>query len=257
MEDQARFFWLRLGWLILANRRQIVRRLLLECATGAGERTRCGVSGLSVRRASDSTSDCARRIEMTSYFTVDKWAPPFYELVIRFLGRSDRQLESALNAVWSYPELRGPYRDDSEEPENQETVSAAEGIPIGDSAVHLYGLAVLPTGGVVACGTVCHVSEASADELTFYLPYGALESIYGLSLPPDVTWLTWTNPIDEWLAQIARAVYDSVGFDFAVMGAEGETDLGLAYAARQAIRDRTVAMMVPSNSGEISFYPRP
>ncbi len=107
------------------------------------------------------------------YFTKDDiWYGGFYELAIEVGSNSDEQISAVLQAIWTHPALEGCYLDRSKEPHEQQRVTSAQA-PL-ESGMHLQGLALLPNGHRIACGTCLIREDDGSDWVDFYLPMGAL-----------------------------------------------------------------------------------
>jgi hypothetical protein len=89
----------------------------------------------------------------------------------------------------------------------------------------------------------CHPGGTGGpDWLDFYFPVGALtredRRVGGFPFGPDggAGSLSWRRPLDEWLAQIGRLVYDSVNYRLALIGFEASGQLCAAQlAAREPL----------------------
>jgi hypothetical protein len=148
------------------------------------------------------------------------WGAPFYELYVEFNGHSAQRLYTAFDALWGHPALRGPYAQHDAPFSDQRTVTPASGVdPTGDVPVHLYGIACLATGESVPCGSVAHVQPGLDDDgLTFYITAGALAQIGRDIEEPSAADETWLASLDEWFAEIGRAVYAVAPFEVATIG---------------------------------------
>jgi hypothetical protein len=166
---------------------------------------------------------------VTQYFTAsDAWLGGYYELAIEVGPRSDERLLVALNAVWSDADLDGVFLDREIEPSQQERHRiTADLLQFG----HLRGLAHLPNGETVACGTCLIREDDGPDWLDFYLPMGALETAYSVGgypfEPTAETSRPWREILDGWLARIGVAVYKQVHYELGLVGFEVS---GMAYA---------------------------
>lgn len=161
------------------------------------------------------------------YFTDQyTWDRGYYELAIELGVRSDERLLAALTAVWSNPDFDGVYLDRHTEPWRQTRQSIThESLQVD----HLHGLARLPNGLTIACGTCVIREDDDPDWLVLYLPMGALGTAYsvgGYPFEPNAeTSRPWREILDAWLARIGVAVYDRMQYRLALVGFEvsGET----------------------------------
>jgi len=150
-------------------------------------------------------SHCAhmRPMDDALFTSRDAWRGGFYELALELGARSDERLAAALCAVWAHPDLEGPYAHRDREPSEQALVAPA----LLEEGPHLRGVARLPNGSRVACGT-CVIRELDdgPDWLDFYIPMGSLGTAYavgGFRLGPDTNWPgPGRSEVEEWLATI-------------------------------------------------------
>jgi hypothetical protein len=190
----------------------------------------------------------------------DTWLGSFYELAIELGPQSDEKLAAASAALWRQETLDGPYGEKDREPSNQERVSPAL-IVSDDLVTHLRGVATLPEGTRVACGSVAvREDETHIDWLDFYIPWGALETVYeidysGYETGNFETWRNWAEPLDGWFAEIARSIYAEVPFALALIGEEVS---GQLYASELAAQggpgEKHCSMLFPDEAGELKWY---
>ena len=98
--------------------------------------------------------------------------------------------------------------------------------------------------------------ESGIDWLDFYIPLGALETIYEVAYPYDKSWRVWAQPLDHWFADIGRWIHQEVPFQ---LGLIGEEVSGFTYASELATAgipsDRMLPLLVPNDRGELDWYP--
>lgn len=194
---------------------------------------------------------------MDRFFTAEEtWFGGFYELAVQFGVVSNDQLDAALRAIWETPSLQGCYlRRDREAPE-QERVNPS--LATQESSGHLLGIATLPNGKRVACGTVLVREEDGTAWLDFYVPLGALASTYAVgAFPVDSNPLSqeWREPLEKWLADVGQAVFFSAPFCLGLIGFEvsGSVDSrDVQDAGVPAVR--FIGYLYPS-AGKITYYP--
>lgn len=191
------------------------------------------------------------------YFTnPETWNGGYYELALEMGGRSDERLQMALRALWGHPTLEGCYLDREREPHQQKRVDVSS---VLIEPIHLQGLARLPNGRRVACGTCLIRGEDGPDWLDFYLPMGALGEAYEVgSYPFDMAGAAtkaWQVPVDEWLIGIGRRVLSVAPFQLGLVGFEA---CGEAYASQVSEEgvpaERYFGYLVPRD-GALEWYP--
>jgi hypothetical protein len=193
----------------------------------------------------------------TLYFTSpDTWVGGFYGLAIEVGQRNDDRLLTALKAVWSYPDLIGGYLHDDLEPHLQEqVVPQIKHIESGK----LRGIARLPNLSNVACVTGQVREDSGIDWLGFYVPMGALGNAYPVGGFPfagsDREDTTWRIPLDQWLSDIGRHVFQHVPFDLALIGHEVSGDTYAEEIVSEGIpEERWIGYMWPEH-GQLQYYP--
>ncbi len=195
---------------------------------------------------------------MQSLFTAESaWFGGFYELALEVGPRSDDRLRAALAAVWSHPDLDGCYTDCFREPADQPRL-----MPTWlEDGSHLLGVARLPNGLRVACGT-CMIREENGgpDWLYLYLPLGSLGNAYpvgGFPFGSEADWPgPWRDEVEDWLAEVGQWVAQSASFRLGLIGFEVS---GQAYAADLAVQgvpaERFVGYLWPSG-GSVRYLRR-
>src|SRR5262249_15632274 len=144
---------------------------------------------------------------------------------------------------------------DIEPGQQQRLTISAEPLQIG----HLHGLARLPNGTTIACGTCIIREDNGPDWLGFYFPMGALGKalpVGGYSFEADVTASRqWRNALDPWLARIGSRVYNHVAYRLGLIGFEVSGEM---YA--EDILDTGVpaghhpGLLWPA-AGTVTYYP--
>jgi hypothetical protein len=153
-----------------------------------------------------------------SLFTVDgAWHGGFYELGFFYPPGAD--LDAALRALWSFPQLTGPVAYRNQEPWNQTLVepNALQG--------ELDGVLSLPGGKQTACATWAYEWE-SRYEVEFGIPLGSLGHAW-----PDVDSFpigtnavdaeAWEPRLERLLLRMAGHLHARVPFSRALTGMEG------------------------------------
>jgi hypothetical protein len=187
----------------------------------------------------------------------DAWFGGFYELALEVGPRSNERLRAVLSSLWAHPDLDGCYEDRSREPADQPRVP-----PVSlESGSHLLGLARLPNGSRVTCGT-CLIREVNdgPDWLDFYLPMGSLGPAYpagGFPFGSEADWPgLWRFEVEDWLAGVGLWVARSTAYRLGLIGFEVS---GQAYAADIAAQgipaERFVGYLWPSG-GSVVYHRR-
>ena len=194
---------------------------------------------------------------MTQYFTeANTWFGGFYELALELGSRSDERLLAALAAIWSDPDLDGIYLSRDLEPSRQQRLAVtAELSQVG----HLHGLARLPNGATIACGTCIIREEDGPDWLDFYLPMGALGTVYpvgGYPSEPDLAASRhWREALDPWLATIGIRVSDRVAYRLGLIGFEVSGDMYAEDILETGVpADHYPGLLWPTGE-TITYYP--
>ncbi len=121
-------------------------------------------------------------------FTADDvWNGGFYGVALEIGPRSDDRLFSALTTLWRHPDLNGPFLDRDREPEEQQRASEIS----LEAGSHLLGIAKLPNGKHVVCGSCLIREDDGPDWLDFYLPMGSLGPAYLVGGFPFGTEADW------------------------------------------------------------------
>jgi len=205
-------------------------------------------------------------------FTAEEtWRGGHYEIEIELGVPSDERLRRALQRIWSHPSVKGACFSRDQEPQAQVRVNLNEHTLEG----HLYGLATLPNGASAACGTyVCRLQgedgALARDFLSFYVPMGAIANAYGIEPsrarenqdPPlntkggAPTSSTWRPPLDQWLVEIGRSVFETVEFDLALVGWEVDFPRVSAESVKREgmPRERCDGYLWRNSSG-LQWYP--
>src|SRR5262249_19121655 len=147
------------------------------------------------------------------YLLDENWYGSFYEISLE-LGPvgNDALAMQALRALWSQPEVRGPWRERSDF--DSEPDDAA--IEIGK--VHLYGCFILDDGSEVGCMSYLIRVDGKSDWLDLSIPTGMLERRVSISYPLDTATNPWMVEFDERLARIGAAIYGMAPFRLGLIG---------------------------------------
>jgi hypothetical protein len=173
------------------------------------------------------------------------WDGGFYELALELEVGGDEELEQTLLAVWREALVSGCYA-----PEYRGSATSAKRRLVGHMPVdpgadaldrlgHLHGLVRLAGGIEIVCGAYAMRETDGHDWLSFYLPLGALVKAdaraRGYPFGPDKgpASLAWRQPIDDWLASVAIAVYPEIRFLLGLIGCEAAGEVNAAALAEE------------------------
>jgi hypothetical protein len=196
------------------------------------------------------------KLNMAAIFTQEMWGGGFYELALEYGHSSKASLAEALQALWTRPDLQGCYLHADEDPSRQPRVAPDLGVL--ESGEHLRGVATLPNGIQVACGTYLVREQAGEAWIGLYLPMGALATAYnvgGFPFDQSDSSQDWRQPLEEWLAQIGQGVYLKSPFlaglvGFEVSGAVSAEELSISGVPAK----RCLGYLFPS-AYKLTWYP--
>jgi hypothetical protein len=154
------------------------------------------------------------------FTATDAWYGGFYELALEMGPHSDEKLQAALNALWKHPDLDGCYFDRGREPADQPRTADF----CLETGSHALGVATLPNGSRIACGS-CLIREDNGPEwLDFYLPMGSLGTAYPVGAFPFGTEASkphpWRYDVEDWLAGIGLSIARKASFQLGIIGFE-------------------------------------
>lgn len=183
----------------------------------------------------------------------ENWHGGFYELAIELADDSDERLQRALSALWSTAGIEGCYhgrpgtRDQFEDAPC--TVAALE------QHGHLNATVRLPTGQRIVCGAIAMRAAGETDWLDFYLPVQALtradRRVGAFPFVPDsdLSAFDWRRSIDDWLADIATAIFQATPFRLAMIGHEVSGSTDAAALGGNVPEQRFVSYLLPHGGG--------
>jgi hypothetical protein len=189
----------------------------------------------------------------------DNWVGGYYELALELGPTDDERLEAAIRAVCSHTAAVGWYALGERRP------VAEEPLPCTLESIsrhgQLRGIVNLPSGEQVVCGLVVVREEGGSyepDWLDFYIPMGALgridSRVGGYPFGDDADSLQWRRPLDDWLAEIGRRVYENVRFRLGLVGMEVSGEMYAGELASEVPATRVSGLLVPEGA-EIRYYP--
>ena len=186
----------------------------------------------------------------------DVWNGGFYELALEYRRGDVPGLVDGLAAVWRANAVAGCYLACEREPEDQRRAEFEPSLPFEG---HLYGVATLPAGQAVACGTCCIREENGADWLVFYVPMGALGSVYPVRGFPfdEGDHGSWQRELDAWLTDLGHEVFGTAPFRIGLIGFETSGELGADDVLKAGVpAKRHCAVLIP-NASTLVLHPRP
>jgi hypothetical protein len=195
---------------------------------------------------------------MDHLFTGEEtWRGGFYELALDFGPEPrDALLSTALLAIWETPRLQGCYLRPDIDPSRQARVAPT--LAIQEAHGHLRGIATLPNGEQVACGSFLVREEQGSVWLTFYLPLGALATAYpvnGYPFDNSPSSRMWREPLESWLADIGRTTFARAPFPLGLIGMEVSGEVASQEVSATGIpTKRYIGYLYPETNG-LSCYP--
>ena len=160
-------------------------------------------------------------MEHATFIKAENWHGSYYELCIE-LGASghDHRLLAALQRLWSFPTLGGPWR------EHDEFGADPYEVTIAGVSDRFYGTLAIPDADTVGCLT-CVVREPDGSVwLDLCIPTGMLELVYDVQYPLYFESNPWIPPLNSLFVDIANHFHAEIGFRLAIIGEEssGLTD---------------------------------
>jgi len=199
----------------------------------------------------------------------ERWHGGYYELHVALGSRSDERLIAALEALWAHPALEGPYIQDAPTAHGVRARRATWDevrAEHADGLAACYGTATLHDGACVGClslGLIGHdgSSDDASDTLLFSLPGNGLNAVWPQFgafpfVEPDGV-RSWQEPLEEWLAELARNVFAHVPFAFACIGFEvmSVDPEGWMRSPRTPPPDKRDIGVLRREQEELAWYP--
>jgi hypothetical protein len=187
----------------------------------------------------------------------DTWHGGFYELSLEMGRATEESLDAALKAIWSSADLRGCYLRPDIEPSFQSQI--APDIKVLLSHSHLRGIANLPNGKKIACGTFLVQEEGGGNWLGFYLPMGALspaiENAGAYPFDSNGISQSWRQPLETWLANIGQSVFSKVPFHLGLVGFEVSGEVTADELKVTGVpAERSMGYLFPMD-GKLTWFP--
>ena len=185
------------------------------------------------------------------------WDGGYYELGIDFRHPSNHLLVEAHRTLWNLPALDGCYASSEAEPRDQTR------LPPDDISVLVsgaYGAITLRDGRTLPCRTFFLHDCDGFDALGFGIPQGALDVVYpevcGFPFASSIEGSrTWREPLDTFLADTARDVYQRAPFLGAAIGHDvtRETDFP-DFVPKTSSEYQWASLLVPID-GRLQWFP--
>jgi hypothetical protein len=158
------------------------------------------------------------------YVEQDNWSGSYYELAIELQTSHDNvRLESALQALWSHPNLSGHWLSKENYGQAPDVFNVADEFHDTDksSFIHVYGVCSIPEiDKRVGCLSIIVREKEGSDWLDFCFPIGMLESAFSVKYPLETEEYPWSTVLDKYLLQMADMIYQQVPYDLAFIGDE-------------------------------------
>jgi hypothetical protein len=163
----------------------------------------------------------------------DVWAGGHYTLAIRPDNPTDPFLDAGLKGIWADQQLEGCYLERDTEPHAQQRLAA----DLTPSRGSFYGVATLPNGKRVACGTFLLGEGWGTIWLCLYIPICALGTGYPIGSYPfgNNASRIWREPLDDWLASLARRISPAIPYSLALIGVEEPVEDSIATLETQGV----------------------
>ncbi|KMK75888.1 hypothetical protein [Alkalihalobacillus pseudalcaliphilus] len=146
----------------------------------------------------------------------DIWIGGYYELTIEFQqGLSEGQMLVMSTIVKQEPAFVGFYKERADL-----YVEAAPLLHELTAHKSLYGMIQLARGQQLPCVVEVLKVAGEADYLHIAIPQGSLEDQFPYQYPLSKKSNSWLAVIDEWFIVLAKAIYEEIPFEGALIGEE-------------------------------------
>lgn len=170
------------------------------------------------------------------------WLDGHYELFMQFNDGFD--WVEAAQSLWALLQVTGVWTEREFDPDADAPLDPFDILVTTELLTkHLYGVAHLPGGNNAPCGCALNLER---NWLIFFLPIAGLGRCYDTgAFPFGDSGRPWTEEVDEWLAELARAVYRKVPFRVAAIGFEAFTLQIIEEPNPGMLKSRACGAMVP------------
>jgi hypothetical protein len=189
------------------------------------------------------------------FTTPSAWDGGYYELALELGPRSDGRLGLAVEALWRFIELEGCWTVRDLEPSDQ--LRVLPNLTDLEQHGHLLGVATVPGGHRIACGTYAVREDDGPDWIALYLPMGSLASAYAVGAYPfgKTDSRGWREPLDAWLVGIAQSVFAAAPFALGLVGFEVSGETRTAELANRGIPDQRWMGYLLDHGGKLTWVP--
>ena len=156
----------------------------------------------------------------SDFLNIENWYGSYYQLAIEFnpTGDDERVLK-AISALWSLPELTGPWGE--REHLGREPATNFHSQPAFPH--HQYGVVTFNQSLAAGClSIIVRESELKngSDWLYLSIPTGMLELIFDVQYPLFRSKNSWISIVDQFLLKCAVAVHRESPYEFASIDEE-------------------------------------
>lgn len=181
----------------------------------------------------------------------NNWLGGHYQLVLDLGPRDDTRLRAAMEALWSMPELEGPWL-----PATNAALPARAELPLARLDPKLWGRATIADGRACVCASHAIRFDDGTDWLDLSLPLGALgrtdSRVGGYPVGAIEDSRDWRGPLDGWLLGIATRLFEQVPFRGGLLGMEGNENP--AHTVEQVPASRCLGYLVRVDDG-LEYFP--
>jgi len=186
-------------------------------------------------------------------FSTDTWSGGFFELAVELAATTPAMRRAALETLWRYPGLSGPFSQREVSPELQQALDSP--LPID---TQLYGLARFPDAAIPCASHGWCFDESNEAWLCLGLPMSALAVRFAVGAFPfvDGSSFSWREPVHAWLRAVAEHLHAATPFKLGLVGFEpDDSELNLATIESHGIPvKRFEGLLIPEGS-RLGWYP--
>lgn len=179
------------------------------------------------------------------------WLNGYYEILMDF--DDPYAWVEAAQILWSQPQLLGVWTNREFDPDTDAPLDASDILVTCELMTHhLNGVAHLPNRKCAPCGS--GISQVG-NWLVFFLPLAGLEHCYDVGVFPfgDVG-RSWVFELDQWMVELATAVFRKVPFRVAAIGSELSTLTMISEFRVGVPESRLCGLLAPSGQ-ELHWFP--